>query len=712
MSVISAFTNAPTTGQGISSLTPQGFQTFTLSSRTKLYSAKMYLNKVGSPNGNFVYKIYNITGTPGTNANPTGSALLTSTQQAASTVSASPTYTQYELFFTTGTSLAAGTYALVVEYLGSSTSALNLGMDGPSTGPAGQNAGYYTASGGAWTNFPTYDAPYYIYSDDNTLVTTATISPSAIAYTAQGVATFSGVSFATLRAGAGNQVDPTFTFPSINSDAVGRTNLFTTISRDIMTFNTATLPAAAVITGARLVVGGNDKGNALGSQDLYVTSSSPASNTSIASTDYATVGSTSFGSITYGSFATGGTNSITLNSSGLAAINASGYTKLAVRIGSDFLNSAPTWSAAQSSYYDTRSGSSPYARLQVDYDLTQTPQTQTGKANIKNDTQRTQTGVGSIAGTYELAPWGFAVPGMTFWGDSPLAFQDIITNQSQTGKARITATTTKTQQGVARIQKSATQTQTGKSRITIVTSQTQTGKSRITVTTSRAQTGILRIEKSVSRTQTGLARIQKTVSQTQTGKGYILAAAVQKTQDGKASILVTQPRTQTGKARISVTVQHTQTGVSRITVVTQKTQTGKGRIQTTVQKTQTGKSAILVGTQRIITGKSRIQVTVQRTQQGTGRIEITTTKTITGKSLIQYVQDKTISGKANIYNPTLSAGRYVPGTSATGDFDEAPDLDGSRLIPGSTSVGSFNDVVETDGGRYIPVTVDREQDGI
>lgn len=98
-------------------------QAFTPSSSLPLYSCKFYIFKTGSPTGTAVAKIYNITGTYGTNAVPTGAALATS--NAFNVGSLSGTGQLIELLFTgvNAINLTAGShYFISFEYSGGDVS--------------------------------------------------------------------------------------------------------------------------------------------------------------------------------------------------------------------------------------------------------------------------------------------------------------------------------------------------------------------------------------------------------------------------------------------------------------------------------------------------------------------------------------------------------------------------------------------------------------
>lgn len=164
---------------------------------------------------------------------------------------------------------------------------------------------------------------------------------------------------------------------------------------------------------------------------------------------------------------------------------------------------------------------------------------------------------------YELAPWGFAVPGMTFWGDSPYIFA---------------VTVVKTQTGIARVTLTVLRTQTGVARIALITTRDQTGKSRITATTLQTQLGVANIRNAVLRDQTGKAFLNLQQLRTQTGIALIDSGITQKFQTGKASVLNTVTRDQTGRSSLVYQILQIQTGRASIAAAVLKTQTGTARI--------------------------------------------------------------------------------------------------------------------------------------
>lgn len=152
-------------------------------------------------------------------------------------------------------------------------------------------------------------------------------------------------SFATLRAGAGTNVDATGSGDDVYLESTSSSNVYTSLQRSIQTFNTAALTAQSVLNSAVLSLFGQGKANGLGSLDLHVAGSTPAANNTLVAADYSQVQTTSFGSVAYASFSIVAYNDITLNSTGVAAISKTSITKFSEQISADILNSA-SWSSA------------------------------------------------------------------------------------------------------------------------------------------------------------------------------------------------------------------------------------------------------------------------------------------------------------------------------------------------------------------------------
>lgn len=189
-------------------------------------------------------------------------------------------------------------------------------------------------------------------------------------------------SLSTIRSSAGNAVSDN---GSNSEDSPGivssnTSNQYQSLRRNIILFDTSSLPDLANITAATFSTYGtaaNTKFNQLGSPDYHLASSSPASNTSLAASDYSNVGTTSFGSIAYASFGADQYNDITLNASGISNITKTGISKFSAQISWDINNSfTGSWlalgqSAFRASFAEI-SGTSQDPKLAVDFTTTST----------------------------------------------------------------------------------------------------------------------------------------------------------------------------------------------------------------------------------------------------------------------------------------------------------------------------------------------------
>lgn len=263
------------------------------------------------------------------------------------------------------------------------------------------------------------------------------IDPSVSPYSAAGDGSVSNMtassSWSSCRsAGTGTAKDDTGVTNIIQTDVgfSGEKGL----RRMFWAFDTSGIGSGQAVSAATLNLYGSNKSNfSIADPDLYIVSGTQASTSSLATSDFGSVGTTSFGSKTYSSWSNAAYNSITLNSSGQSAVNMTGYTKLAGRMGNDYNNTDPGTSFASGylqAYCSEQSGTSNDPYLSVTYSAAGTTQTITGKANI-------------VA----------------------------VVTKTTTGKSRITATTTKTITGKANI-------------IPITTTQTIKGRAAITLGTT------------------------------------------------------------------------------------------------------------------------------------------------------------------------------------------------------------------------------------
>lgn len=143
-------------------------QSFTCPSTIPLYSAKFYLKKTGLPTGNAVAKLYNITGTSGVNATPTGAAIATSDNLDVSTLTGSKALVQLLFTGANAIALSASTnYAIAFEYSnGDASNYVEVGTDTSSPTHAGNNSFFYTI---AWADDASTDTIFYVYGGKPTV---------------------------------------------------------------------------------------------------------------------------------------------------------------------------------------------------------------------------------------------------------------------------------------------------------------------------------------------------------------------------------------------------------------------------------------------------------------------------------------------------------------------------------------------------------------
>lgn len=151
----------------------------------------------------------------------------------------------------------------------------------------------------------------------------------------------------------------------------------TFMGRVFLPFDTSTIPDNATITSATLrvyvtVVNDNDND---GNDFIRLVESTQASETLIAGADFDAVGTTALATdIDIGTVSTNTFLDFTLNSTGLALINTSGFTKLALREGHDVLNDPIATGITGISIHPSDGVNKP--QLIVNYDLP--PPTATG----------------------------------------------------------------------------------------------------------------------------------------------------------------------------------------------------------------------------------------------------------------------------------------------------------------------------------------------
>lgn len=141
--------------------------------------------------------------------------------------------------------------------------------------------------------------------------------------------------FATLSSGAGQGFSDTSTALQAFLSGAATTNQFSFLQRGIMCFDTSALGGSATISAVTFNGYGSFKSNSLGSDDVHVCASTPASTGGLANSDYGQLGSTSFASMSYASFSNGVYNTFTLNSNGISNVSKTGISKFGWRLGWD-----------------------------------------------------------------------------------------------------------------------------------------------------------------------------------------------------------------------------------------------------------------------------------------------------------------------------------------------------------------------------------------
>lgn len=116
------------------------------------------------------------------------------------------------------------------------------------------------------------------------------------------------------------------------------------MGRLFMLFDTSTLGAAATISAAVITITSDGKNVVDTGNYGVIVSSTPASNTLLASGDWDQVGSTELSNqLSFNSWgAAGATHDLTLNAGGIAAIAKTGISKFAIRSGYDINNTTPS----------------------------------------------------------------------------------------------------------------------------------------------------------------------------------------------------------------------------------------------------------------------------------------------------------------------------------------------------------------------------------
>lgn len=134
---------------------------------TELKTATFSLKKVGSPSGYLRAELYAITGTPGTNAVPTGSPLATS--EYINIVDIGTSYSYFHFSFSTPYATVSGTkYAVVIQAAGTTTNGTNRVVlaQNSSGGHAGNRVNYDNFIANSWQALASADIVFYAYGSN------------------------------------------------------------------------------------------------------------------------------------------------------------------------------------------------------------------------------------------------------------------------------------------------------------------------------------------------------------------------------------------------------------------------------------------------------------------------------------------------------------------------------------------------------------------
>lgn len=156
-----------------------------------------------------------------------------------------------------------------------------------------------------------------------------------------------GESFSSLMSGAGNgKNDNGASDYFIFFACANASNNFRYNHKTIALFDTSSLTASASVSSASASFNGDttDNGDSIGGFAIGLVSSNPASNTSLANSDYSNVGTTRYANdIAYSSWSTSSYNTYSMNATGISNISKTSITKLGLGANYFIDNSAPTW---------------------------------------------------------------------------------------------------------------------------------------------------------------------------------------------------------------------------------------------------------------------------------------------------------------------------------------------------------------------------------
>jgi hypothetical protein len=299
-----------------------GGQSFTATDRF-IISSKFYLSKTGSPTGNIVSKIYNCSGTYGTNNIPTGDPLATSSSYDVSSLTTAMQLIEFTFSDSNRIKLISGNkYCIGVSYSGgNSSNKVFYGAD--NTSPSHSGNFFFYNSSSVWSSLNSADVVFYVYGDE------------AIYSTAgDGHVSYENLDWATLRGAAtGDSNNYTYAYLYTRSVLSFFGDNPMVIDRSFLPFDTSAIPDDAIITSAILYVYMDATPvctEFTPSYFLGVVQTSQASSTILTNADYDAVGSVAAATTTFAYaeavYASSTYMEFPLNATGLSWIKKSGET--------------------------------------------------------------------------------------------------------------------------------------------------------------------------------------------------------------------------------------------------------------------------------------------------------------------------------------------------------------------------------------------------
>lgn len=178
--------------------------------------------------------------------------------------------------------------------------------------------------------------------------------------------------FGTIRAGAGTGSADSGTTAAFKVTCSTTNNQYATIRRNIYLFDTSSLTGSATISAAVMGLYVTNKITTLGSQSSNIYTSTPASDTALANTDYGNTGTTAQATaVALADITTSAYNDYTFDATGISGISKTGVSKYSVKIVADGGNSAPSWGSGQEAAVTTNfsDAGSNKPRLVITYTL-------------------------------------------------------------------------------------------------------------------------------------------------------------------------------------------------------------------------------------------------------------------------------------------------------------------------------------------------------